>query len=82
MKPTDFVIATQPINGIVKNSVGKINSICEKGVQVDFIGKNEVIMVLSVSLSVVNVDETGNEYSKKICTTCCVNNISKNYKQE
>ena len=31
MKPDDFVIATQPINGIVENSVGIINSICEKG---------------------------------------------------
>lgn len=31
MKTDDFVIATRPINGIIKNSVGIINSICEKG---------------------------------------------------
>ena len=66
MKPTDFVIANRPINGIVKNAVGSINSICEKGVQVYFIGKNEVVIVPFDSLSVVNVDETGNGYSKKI----------------
>ena len=72
MEPNDFVIATQPINGIVKNSVGIINSICEKGVQVDFIGKNEIIIVPFNSVSVVNVAETGNAYPQKICTTCCI----------
>ncbi|MYK16721.1 endonuclease [Candidatus Poribacteria bacterium] len=70
MKPDDFVIATQPINGIVKNSVGIINSICEKGAQVYFIGKNEVVIAPFGSLRVINIGETGEEYAVKICNVC------------
>ncbi len=70
MKPDDFVIATQPINGIVINSVGIINSLCEKGVQVYFLGRNEVVIAPFDSLSVINVGETGEEYSVKICNVC------------
>ena len=70
MKIDDFVIATQPINGIVVNSVGIINSICEKGVQVYFIGRNEVVIAPFNSLQVINIGETGEEYSVKICNVC------------
>lgn len=70
MKVDDFVIATQPINGIVKNSVGIINSICEKGVQVYFIGRNEVVIAPFNSLQVINIGKTGEEYSVKICNVC------------
>ncbi|MCE2399509.1 hypothetical protein J4G08_01335 [Candidatus Poribacteria bacterium] len=44
MKLDDFVIATQPINGIVPNSVGIVNSIDKGKAQVYFIGKNKVII--------------------------------------
>lgn len=70
MKPDDFVIATRPINGIVINSVGIINSICEKGVQVYFIGRNEVVIAPFNSLRAINIGETGEEYSVKICNVC------------
>ena len=70
MKPDDFVIATQPINGIVINSVGIINSLCEKGVQVYFIGRNEVVIAPFNSLRVINIGETGDQYSNKICNVC------------
>ena len=70
MKPDDFVIATQPVNGIVINSVGIINSLCEKGVQVYFIGRNEVVIAPFNSLRVINVRETGDQYSNKICNVC------------
>ena len=72
MEPNDFVIATRLINGIVINSVGIINSICEKGIQVHFIGKNEVVIAPSDFLSLIDVAETGNRYPKKICTACCI----------
>lgn len=72
MEPNDFVIATRLINGIVINSVGIIKSICEKGIQVYFIGKNEVVIAPSGFLSLIDVAETGNKYPKKICTTCCI----------
>ena len=72
MKPDDFVIATQPVNGVVINSVGIVNSICEKGVQVYFVGKNEVVIAPFLSLRVIDVDKTGKGFPNKICNICHV----------
>ena len=70
MKPNDFVIATQSVNGIARNSVGIVNSISETDVQVYFIGKNEVVIAPINSLSVIDVDHTGDLYPRKICNVC------------
>lgn len=70
MKLDDFVIATQTINGIVPNSVGIVNSIDQGKAQVYFIGKNEVVIVPFDSISVIDVEKTGDEYTKKICNVC------------
>lgn len=70
MEPNDFVIATRLINGIVINSVGIIKSICEEGVQVYFIGKNEVVIVPFDAVSVIDVGQTGEKYCFKICGDC------------
>ena len=70
MKPNDFVIATEPVNGIVRNSVGIINSISETSAQVYFIAKNEVVISPFDSLDVIDVDQTGEEHSIKICNVC------------
>ena len=59
MKPNDFVIATQRVNGIEVNSVGIINSVSEKSAQVYFVGKNEVVIAQIDSLSVRDVEKTG-----------------------
>ena len=70
MKPKDFVIANQPVNGIVINSVGVINSVDGNKAQVYFIGKNEVVIASFESLSVINVDNTGDLFPDKICNIC------------
>lgn len=70
MKPNDFVIATQTINGIVINSVGIINSTDGHKAQVYFIGKNEVVIASFESLSAIDVDNTGDPYPYKICNIC------------
>ena len=70
MKPNDFVIAIESVNGIVPNSVGIINSISETSAQVYFIGKNEVIIASFDLLDVIDVDQTGEEYLIKICNVC------------
>ena len=70
MKLDDFVIAIQIINGIVPNSVGIVNSIDQGKAQVYFIGKNEVVIVPFDSISVIDVEKTGDEYRKKICNVC------------
>lgn len=70
MNPTDFVIATQTVNGIEVNSVGIINSIDEGKAQVYFIGKNEVVIAPFDSILVVDVDNTGDQYPVKICNIC------------
>ena len=72
MKEADFVLATQPINGIVVNSVGIIKSIFQEKVQVYFIGKNEDVIAPLDSLSITNVDETGDRWKEKICIICHV----------
>ena len=70
MKPNDFVIATQSVNGVARNSVGIVNSISETDVQVYFIGKDEVIIAPIDSLSVIDVNRTGDPYPNKICNVC------------
>ena len=72
MKKDDFVIATQPINGIVIKSVGIVKSIFQGIAQVYFIGKNEDVMAPFDSLSVTNVEETGDRGTEKICIICHV----------
>ena len=70
MKPNDFVIATEPVNGIVRNSVGIINSVSETSAQVYFVGKNEVVIAPFDSLDVIDVDQTGDDHPSKICNVC------------
>lgn len=70
MKPNDFVIATQPVNGIIINSVGIINSIDEGKAQIYFIGKNEVVIAPFDSLVIIDVDDTGDLFPNKICNIC------------
>jgi hypothetical protein len=72
MKPKEFVVATRPINGIVENSIGIINSICPEGVLVYFVGKNEVVRASFDTISVIDVDKTGKGYPHKICNICHV----------
>ena len=70
MKPDDFVIATQPVNGIVINSVGIINSIDGNKAQVYFIGNNECVIAAFDSISIIDVENTGDLYPYKICNIC------------
>ncbi len=70
MNPNEFVIATQPVNGIVINSVGIINSVDVDKAQVYFIGKNEVVIAPFESLSHVDVENTGKGHPQKICNMC------------
>ena len=70
MKPDDFVIATQPINGIVVNSVGIIKSIFQETVHVHFIGEIKDVRSSINYLRVIDVEKTGNEHPNKICNIC------------
>ena len=70
MKLKDVVVATQPVNGIVINSVGIIKSIFSDRAYVHFVGKNEDIIAPLDSLRVIDVEKTGDDYSDKICNIC------------
>ena len=70
MTPNDFVTATKPVNGIVVNSVGIINSVDQDKAQVYFIGKNEVVIASFDSLAIIDVDNTGDLFPNKICNIC------------
>ena len=66
----DFVIATQDINGVYKNSVGLVNSLNEETAIIFFIGKNEVVRADINKIQKIDVDKTGKGYNKKICNIC------------
>ena len=70
MNQNEFVIANQPVNGIAINSVGIINSVDGNKAQVYFIGKNEVVIAPFHSLSVIDVNNTGDLFPDKICNIC------------
>ena len=70
MTPDDLVITSKPVNGIVINSVGIINSVDGDKAQVYFIGTNEVVIAPFDSLSIIDVDNTGDLYLNKICNIC------------
>ena len=70
MKLKDIVVATQPVNGIVINSVGIIKSIFPDRAYVHFVGKNEDVIARLDSLRVIDVEKTGDDYSNKICNIC------------
>ncbi len=70
MTQNDFVIATKPVNGIVVNSVGIINSVDQDKAQVYFIGKNECVIAPFDSITIIDVDSTGDSYENKICNIC------------
>lgn len=70
MNPNDFAIATKPVNGIVVNSVGIINSIDRDKAQVYFIGTNEVVIAPLDSIKVIDVEKTGDLFPYKICNVC------------
>ena len=72
MKGNDFVIATQPINGIEINSVGIIKSTSQETAQVHFLGENQKVTAPLDSLSTINVDKTGDQHPNKICNTCYI----------
>ena len=70
MKLKDIVIAIQPINGIVINSVGIVKSIFPDRAYVHFVGKNKEVIAPFTSLQGIYVEETGDGYSNKICNIC------------
>ena len=72
MKEDDFVIATRPINGIPVDSVGVIKSMFQEEVLVYFPGENEEVVAPLDSLSVINVDRTGDQHPDKICNICYI----------
>lgn len=59
MDTNDFVIAMRPVNGIIKNSIGIINSVSQERVLVYFIGRNKVIIMPFDSVAVIDIDKTG-----------------------
>ena len=76
MIPDDLVIAIQNVDEIDEYSVGIIDSICQKDVQVYFVGADKRVTVQSDSLSLISIDgeritveATGEEY-KRICNEC------------
>ena len=70
MKKNDFVIATQPVNGIVINSVGIIKSVFQEEVHVYFVGKHEDVIAPNNSLSIIDPLKTGDDQINKICNMC------------
>ena len=79
MKVKDFVMTTRPINGIEINSVGIIKATSSKSAQVYFIGKSKNIISPFNALCPINVEETGDDHTYKICNTCHVRKLTEEF---
>ena len=81
MKENDIVIAIQPINEIVINSVGIIKSIIQEGAHVHFVGDNKDVVAPVDSLQVIDSEKTGDQYQYKICNVCHIRKLVEEFEK-
>lgn len=76
IKVNDFVIITEKIKEIEKNSVGFIKEISKNKAKVFFIGKLKEIDIELTKVKLLDIEKTGRpkgtskEYPTKICNVC------------
>jgi hypothetical protein len=68
----NYVILTEEIEQIKKNSIGLVRVVNEDNVKVFFVGANKLVKVKSKYLEYLDITKTGKPYDKKICNICHV----------
>lgn len=72
IKVNDFIILTEKIKDLEKNSVGFVVRITTSKAKVFFIGKNMEKDVDFAKIELLDVAKTGKSYKYKICNVCHV----------
>jgi hypothetical protein len=70
IKVNDFVVLTQKVKDIEKNSVGFVEKITSTKVDVFFIGKNKKIKIDISKITFLDHTKTGKPHKYKICNIC------------
>jgi len=66
----DFVVLTEKIEDLDKNSVGFVKNITSSTAKVFFIGKNKEDDIDLSKIKFLDVTQTGDRFPKKICNIC------------
>ena len=66
----DFVVLTEKVNDLDKNSVGFVEKVTPSKAKVFFIGKNKEIDVDFYKIKTLEVSQTGKPHKYKICNIC------------
>ena len=74
----DFVVLTEKVKDLDKNSVGFVKKITSSKANVFFIGKNKEIDVDLSKVESIDVTQTGKPYKYKICNVCHI--LKEDYK--
>jgi len=66
----DFVVLTEEVKDLEKNSVGFVEKVTSSKAKVFFIGKNKEIDVDLPKIKFLDVTQTGKPHKYKICNVC------------
>ena len=78
VKVNDFVVLTEKVKNLDKNSVGFVEKITATNAKVFFIGKNKEIDVELSKIIFLDVTKTGKPHKYKICNVCHI--LKEDYK--
>ena len=74
----DFVVLTEKVKNLEKNSVGFVEKITTSKAKIFFIGKNKKIEVELSKIKFLDVTKTGKPHKYKICNVCHI--LKEDYK--
>jgi hypothetical protein len=72
MKVDDFVVSVNPLDGVVKNSVGVVKKIAAPHITVLFIGTQKEMSTDIGNVQVLDIEKTGKGFPQKICNICAI----------
>ena len=78
IKVNDFVVLTEKVRDLEKNSVGFVEKITSSKVKVFFIGKNIETDIELSKIKFLDVTKTGKPHKYKICNVCHI--LKEDYK--
>ena len=70
IKVNDFVVLTEKVEDLDKNSVGLVKEIISCQIKVFFIGKNKEVNIDLSKIKFLDVTKTGKPHKYKICNIC------------
>jgi len=79
IKVNDFVVLTEKVKNLEKNSVGFVEKITTSKAKIFFIGKNKKIEVELSKIKFLDVTKTGKPHKYKICNVCHI--LKEDYKK-